>query len=141
MDRDQRDYAISRARDIRDDHIREFNAAHTSWGVFMTAKEKVKALRKGEFTVKPDRLIRYDRIHNGEITAALAFDGESPTVCNDKAIKAFSIAEAQRFTSVVDAIMLGDCAAARALIKDYGSLTGAGGFCTPTPKPVAKGHK
>ena len=138
MNQTQRNYAIEQLNGIRADRVRDFTQAHTVPGARLSQKEKVKALRKGEFKILPEADVgysTYNEHHSFALADVVTFPGERKAVVNKKAVDAFTAKETKRYRGVVNEIMLGDSDVALKLIEAYSQPA------TPKTKPTTKGSK
>lgn len=116
MNKQQRDYAMSRVQAIAIAKIEEIRKKHTKPGIQLTPEERYQALVKGEFKVRKSIV----RIHpNTDVEDAVTFNAERETTRDAAKIEAETEKVVAEATRIKDQLMLGDSEAALAMIEAF----------------------
>lgn len=116
MNQTQLKYAKERLQAIKSRRAVELKDKHTVQSISLTAKERLRAFKKGEFSVRSEvkGLNRYDNV-----SGFLRFKGEREESFNKAAFNKEQAKLEQEYVKVMDELMIGDVGIALELIKKF----------------------
>ena len=116
MNQQQRKYARERVEQIKRRRIQEIKEKHTKKSVLLSPTERLRALKKGEFSVRPGI---YEVGTHARLCDVLAFKGERDPSRDDDAIARETAQIEREAGRIVDELMLGDATAALEAIREF----------------------
>lgn len=110
MNQQQRNYVLRRVAEIEKSKIDEAHKRLSTPAINLSNKEKVEAIKNGEFTVDENEFTWYNRIR---------FTGQAPASIDAKAFAAARDRIVGEANAVRDEVMIGDCDQALDLLKNF----------------------
>ena len=116
MNQKEKQYALDRVTAIANSKISAIKAKHTTPGTLLNSEQRLAALKKGEFKLKPGltQVRGYD-----EIRDVFTFPGDKAGSEDTKRIEAETDKVQAEATRIKDQLMLGDSQQALDLIDNF----------------------
>jgi uncharacterized protein YaaR (DUF327 family) len=120
MNNEQMKYIKQRASEIKSQKLNEIKEKFTDKGVSLTLEQKLQALKDGKFTVTtpPTENIKYGILWYSFIS----FNGEKSGKTDTEGLNKAKAEINQKFTKLMDELMLGDSEEALRLLKAFEAL-------------------
>jgi uncharacterized protein YaaR (DUF327 family) len=118
MNNEQMKYIKQRASEIKSQKLNEIKEKFTDKGVSLTLEQKLQALKDGKFTVTPTDNIKYGMSWYNFVS----FNGEKSGKIDTEGLNKAKAEINQKFTKLMDELMLGDSEEALRLLKAFEAL-------------------
>lgn len=114
MNKQEKDYAISRVNEILKEKITAVEEKYTTKCVHLDDEQRLEALRQGRFEIRA-----YDKDSYHGWPKFVTFHGERPAVVDKESISKEVSELKKKATKIKDELILGDCEEAIKLLNDF----------------------